>query len=303
MTERDRWPWGGQLHASFVRIAVLTIWCATACATPYQTYALFPSGMIKGYGLGRLLLGSAGAQSVVMSYAALVALRSLTILGCLLAMLAPRRRWIIVGLVGIVLVLDLVTKAIGGYANHAQFSPLLALLIFAVFSARPYLSLGEIWATLAERRRSPPPAVLPTESSPDAAFASVVWLVALSVVIPYTYIGVNRLQEGGIGIFTGDALPNYIRFACGYAPNEACVRFGALLGVPWVVVGLKTGFVLTTCFEVGSALALVSLRFRVVWLVVIVAFHLLTLISMNIFFWENLTLVLAVFGWEMVRRL
>jgi hypothetical protein len=53
----------------------------------------------------------------------------------------------------------------------------------------------------------------------------------------------------------------------------------------------------TTLFELGSAGVLFSRVFRRVWLVVIVSFHFVTLFAMNIFFWENLLLVLVIFGW------
>ena len=36
---------------------------------------------------------------------------------------------------------------------------------------------------------------------------------------------------------------------------------------------------------------LFSQRFRLLWLVVIASFHFITLVSMNIFFWENLVLM------------
>jgi hypothetical protein len=53
----------------------------------------------------------------------------------------------------------------------------------------------------------------------------------------------------------------------------------------------------TTLFKLSSAGALFSRVFRLAWLVVIVSFHFVTLFAMNIFFWENLLLVLVIFGW------
>jgi hypothetical protein len=61
-----------------------------------------------------------------------------------------------------------------------------------------------------------------------------------------------------------------------------------------------------TLFEILSPLALVWRRFRWVWLAVIAPFHLTTLFTMNIFFWENLILLAVVFTglptWVQERR-
>jgi hypothetical protein len=62
------------------------------------------------------------------------------------------------------------------------------------------------------------------------------------------------------------------------------------------------GYFVTTLFELDSAGVLFSRAFRLLWLVVIVSFHFVTLFAMNIFFWENLLLVLVIFGWGMWTR-
>jgi hypothetical protein len=47
--------------------------------------------------------------------------------------------------------------------------------------------------------------------------------------------------------------------------------------------------------EIASPLILTSRRIRMVWLALIVPFHFMTLFAMNIFFWENLVLIMLVF--------
>jgi hypothetical protein len=42
-------------------------------------------------------------------------------------------------------------------------------------------------------------------------------------------------------------------------------------------------------------------RFSMAWLAVIAGFHFMTLFAMTIFFWENLLLALALFGWGIWR--
>ncbi len=45
--------------------------------------------------------------------------------------------------------------------------------------------------------------------------------------------------------------------------------------------------------EILSPLVLISTWFRRAWLAVILPFHVLTLLSMNIFFWENMILIVV----------
>jgi hypothetical protein len=59
---------------------------------------------------------------------------------------------------------------------------------------------------------------------------------------------------------------------------------------------MNCGFLLVTVFEACSPLALLSATFRRSWLVVMLAFHLSTLVLMNIVFWENMLLLAVVFG-------
>jgi hypothetical protein len=44
-----------------------------------------------------------------------------------------------------------------------------------------------------------------------------------------------------------------------------------------------------------------SAWFRVMWLVVMSGFHVMTLMTMNILFWENLVLMWVVLGWGFSR--
>jgi uncharacterized membrane protein len=54
---------------------------------------------------------------------------------------------------------------------------------------------------------------------------------------------------------------------------------------------LNAGFVVVTVLEVLAPLCLFSRRFRLLWLGVMVPFHVATLFLMKIFFWQNLILL------------
>jgi hypothetical protein len=277
-----------------VRTVVLAIWLAIVAITPYGYYAQLPTEMSAGYGLGRLFLGDHSLKAVLLSYPVLMALKWGAMAACVLAILFPNRgRWLTPVVLAFVVVLDNLTKSFNGYVNHAQLVPLFILVVFAVFGGRRYLpSLGF---------RGDPPGVpeiaTVAEGSTVVPYRSVLWLAALMLIIPYTFIALNRFLVGGVDVFHGDALLDYINLTSRrYSVYHSTVFLG-LIRIGWLAVALKVGYFVTTLFELGSVGALYSRHFRLVWLVVIVTFHFVTLFAMNIFFWENLLLVLAIFGW------
>jgi hypothetical protein len=183
-----------------------------------------------------------------------------------------------------ILVLDAVTRAFGGYVNHAQIAPLLLLLLVALYWSTPF------WSPL-ERQQ------LKVDSEKSTQHRTFVTLCALALVLPYTYIGLNRLLEGGIEVLTGHAVAVYMWHDSVRYSTYGFEVMPSLLDVPWVLATVKVGFGTTTCLEVCSGFVLFSRTFRLAWVGGMVAFHLMTIVCMNIFFWENLLLIIAVFGY------
>lgn len=275
---------------------MLGIWLVIVTITPYEYYTRFPHGMIAGYGLGRLLLATPVLKGALFSYPSLLALKTGAIVACALALLFPNRcRWLTPVAFAFILVLDQLTKSLNGFINHAQLAPLLVLLVFALFGGQRYLpSLGF----------RPEPGTAPEQHRADAAgeategsYRSVLWLASLCLIIPYTFIAINRFLQGGLELFRSDALLDYITLTSRRYSVYGSSFFLSVIQVSWLAAGLKAGYLVTTLFEMTSAGVLFSVVFRRIWLVVIASFHFLTLFSMNIFFWENLLLILAMFGW------
>lgn len=179
------------------------------------------------------------------------------------------------------LLLDGVQKGFGGYVNHAQMALVYSTLFLAI-------------APAAARRW---PLATDEAENDHAAGLYRFPLIATAVVFAaaYSLIGLYRVFHGGWAIFAGDALPIYM----GLRTFEiAATGFDWSLFViasPLLLWGAKAGFLVTTVFEVLSPACLVHTGFRRAWLVVMVGFHLTTLITMNIFFWENLVLLGVVF--------
>jgi hypothetical protein len=250
-----------------IRAAVLCIWIVVVLLTPYGSYAHLPAELGTGLGIGRVLLDVEWLRHLLWSERALTVLQWLAICGAVAQLAAGRRlRWLMPVVFVTILALDALTKSLTGYVNHAQIAPLVVLLLVTVFGHAP------------------------------AGAREAVWLIRLTLVLPYTFIGLHRLIEGGVEIFLGDALLQYI------AQNTAGYSFyglawgRGLIALPLAAALLKAGFAAMTLFELLSPAALVWPRFRRIWVAVMAVFHVAILATMNIFFWENLVLLLVAFG-------
>jgi hypothetical protein len=178
-----------------IRAAVLCIWIVVVLLTPYGSYAHLPAELGTGLGIGRVLLDVEWLRHLLWSERALTVLQWLAICGAVAQLAAGRRlRWLMPVVFVTILALDALTKSLTGYVNHAQIAPLVVLLLVTVFGHAP------------------------------AGAREAVWLIRLTLVLPYTFIGLHRLIEGGVEIFLGDALLQYI------AQNTAGYSF---YGLAW----------------------------------------------------------------------
>ena len=167
--------------------------------------------------------------------------------------------------------LDSVAKSSGGFANHAQTLPLILLALVAI-------------SPLLEDRRKPP---LSTTSSDFVALA------AIGAILPYSYIGLQRVLSGGWEMFTGDVLLQYLS-----AATASYQRYPPWVDPVLLKAPLNAGFAVVTAFEVTSVCLLLSRKYRCAWLLTMLAFHITTLFAMNVFFWENLVLITVIFWWN-----
>ena len=180
-----------------------------------------------------------------------------------------------------VFLFDGIQKGQGGFINHAQFGILYGALLLALSPAGDALTPFR-WRPAKKR-------------SSGGAYRFPLVGLALLLAVAYSLIGINRFAMGGLAIFTGDALPINLALRT-FEYREFGFEWSVVLlqYAPFVML-LKAGFFVVSLFEVLTPLALIWRRFRWAWLAVIVPFHLSTLFTMNIFFWENLILLAVVF--------
>lgn len=136
-------------------------------------------------------------------------------------------------------------------------------------------------------------------------------LVAMGALLCTCYfaLGVRRFARGGLEIFLGDALPTTIGLA---SLKDGAVPGGfeqglVILTSPLAAVAMKAGYFAVTLMEVAAPLCVLWPPFRWPWLAVMIPFHVSTLFTMNVFFENNLVLMLLLLtplpGWIAAKPL
>lgn len=267
---------GSPTALGLARITVFSIWLFSIAVTPVMLYSVLPESLFTPVGVFRFLppelFHFALNESFLMGLkAALMALCGLLVLG--VRPFTP----LAVGTCALLLFYDFLMKGFNGYVNHAQLGILYGALVLAVFPAADGLSV------MGPSKRP----------APRAHYAAPMFVVALLLAFAYSFIGTHRVVQNGLGIFTGDAIVTLLAVR---SLEFSATGFGTLpLTLPALAPFLKLGYFITTLFEVLAPLALIYRRFRRLWLAVIIPFHLMTLLTMNIFFWENILLILVFF--------
>lgn len=263
-----------------VRIAVFGVWFLLVWNTPIQEYAHFPAESFSTYGIYRLLFDfiPMPVLETMLTSGFLIGLK-VALLVCCLMCAAGVRPWYPLAALTLLLIFlfDAIVRGYYGYVNHAQLSLLTATIVLILFPA------ADGWSIAGDR----------TESAAGNTYRLPVAVAAFLLCLPYSFIGVHRIFYGGLEIFTGDALLNYMSVqSLNY--SEYSFELGLIILQSEIIAVLfKAGFFVITVFEILTPLVLVHRRFRLIWLAIIIPFHFLTLLTMNIFFWENLILILA----------
>jgi hypothetical protein len=130
---------------------------------------------------------------------------------------------------------------------------------------------------------------------PGAAAYPLVTIVAM-LGLSYCLVGLNRTVAGGINVFTGDTMEAWA--------VDASLR-GYYFNIGWhipewptVVFMLRSGLPVITLFEITAPLCLAVPHYRWVFIPVMLSFHLLSLVFMNIFFFDDIFLYLLLVDWS-----
>ncbi|MFA9428630.1 hypothetical protein [Egicoccus sp. AB-alg2] len=260
-----------------VRIVVFGVWFIRLATTPVASYALLPSEAVQPVGIMQLL----PVATLLSSPVALELLRGAGLVftaACVLGL----RPWRLLGVTAFLLVLwhDGAMKATQAYVNHGQALAMFATLMLAVSPA------ADAFSVMTNR----------VSAARSKAYAGGLLACALFATTSYTFVGLRRIIYGGWSVFTDGTIERWVEArSLEYAAYD--FRLGAeLLQVRGAGAVLVLGMLLATVAEAGAVLILLWRRLQIPWLVAIVGFHVSTLLLMNIFFWENVAILVALFA-------
>lgn len=129
--------------------------------------------------------------------------------------------------------------------------------------------------------------------------------IVLALCLTYTFAGVYRLLHGGLALFTSAQLPAFVARNSLQLVHPTGNLGHWVLNSPAAAWLLAVGFPFVTAFEVLAPLCLFVRGFRYAFVAVMVPFHVLSWLVMQVWFWENLVLYVLFFDLDRLvsRRL
>lgn len=258
--------------------AVFTIALIHVLLNPLTGLRHLPSELFNAPGIFSLLPNSFWQwlmkDTMSISYTVLMCIGFLLII-----FRADCPRLLRISLVVMLWIYDALLKGHASYINHAQFGFLYMATLLCLFAP----TLGPS----TDKTSPTPPSV-----QNQARFLFV--CCGLVLTLPYTLLGIRRLSVG-MGIFMDRTILHELARQSLTPSEYGFTMVYPLLQLPLAAAILRAGFFVITVFEALSALCLCSRRFRTFWVYTMVPFHLSTLFTMNIFFWENTLLIILLF--------
>lgn len=260
------------------RLGIFALWIVKLLLDPLWRVAEIPREFFDPIGLLRLL--PASALDALLTPGGLAALLIVTL--TVLALGLTNRAFPLVATLAAIL-LTVYSCVIRGFgpAVHTDIVLLMSVYALAGFAWADVLSVKFSGSAIDRRSSSYP----------------LVTIVAL-LCTSYMLVGFNRFVEGSPRVFTGDTMEVWCL--------DASLRgyyFDTNIGwhVPeWQLIALmlKLGLPGITLFEMMAPLCLVSSHFRWIFIPLMLSFHLLSLVFMNIFFFDDMLVYLLLVDWS-----
>ena len=251
---------------------ILLIWLIKVLFFDTCLAAAYPDSLLVPTGLFQLL--SEELMFFFFTQQALTGLKVLIVIVLGAFILKPGNRWLGLGAVILLLVFSNVNHSFGSYINHAEVALCVTTIIFVI----------ALFVKNATK-----------STNYELHIPFFFSLSAIVLTILYTQIGVYRLVHGGLALYFSEYMEMIVLERSLQRVDHYFSLGTIFVTHEWFKTLLKTGFILTTFFEISSPITLFFKRFRQVWLVVLIPFHISTLLLMNIFFWENVLLMLILF--------
>jgi hypothetical protein len=141
-----------------------------------------------------------------------------------------------------------------------------------------------------------------TRERTASAYQFPLLIMLVAALLCYTMVGVHRFARGDYRVFDSAVVRSWL-----LQRGQEEFKYGLLVAnTPWLLWCFRAGFFVCTVLEVISLACLRWRTFAYGWLVFFTVFHFLSLLTMNIFFWENTILLWLLFlplgAWMAARK-
>ena len=185
-----------------------------------------------------------------------------------------------------------VPRGMFGYVNHKELGALYATYVLAVFPATGF-------SLFAPRQPKP-------EADRDRTTTRMMMLLlTAALLIPYCLVGLYRLAHNDMTLWSTETFAHFMtQTSYGTSWFENSEFSEAALTRPWLIQLLTISLPIGTVIEVLAPLCIIHRRFRYVWALSMAGLHILTWLTMDILFWENLALfpVLLIDGEYLLKK-
>lgn len=262
-----------------VRILVFATWFLRVVFKPLHKLAYIPDSLYEPVGILALLPSS--VEHLLRTTAFLHGLKAAALVSFLVVIAGLWRPWSMVGASVLMTLFAMLWRGFAGHIDHESI-----LILFAGY----LLTLFELADRRAERTGARIAPGGPTQAGiPLTAIMAVLLIVYMNVAI-------FRLVHGFPEIFTSNSL-TFWALRNNYETARPVIGLGKyVIEYPWMGKMLDGGFPVITLIELTSLLALISKEYRWIFLAMMVPFHVLSLFTLDVFFWENMVLYVLFFS-------
>ncbi len=262
------------------RLGLTILWIVKLLLDPLWRLAEMPRELFAPIGL--LVLLPSTVTSQLLTSTGLIVFLILT-LG-VLALCLTNRAYYLTSTIAVIL-LTVYSSLIRSFgpAVHTDVVPLLAIYALAGFAWVDFFQIKFGGGKLSR-------------SEAWSSFPLIT--IVITLCLAYTLVGFNRIMVDGLPVFTGDTMEGWT--------VDASLRgyyFNTNIGWhvpewPTVTLMLRLGLPVITLFEMTALLCLVSSHYRWIFIPTMLSFHLLSLVFMNIFFFDDMVLYLLLIDWS-----
>lgn len=255
-----------------VRIWVFGIWLLRILPDCVACFADFPPFLFARVGVMRLLPKTAVPWLFDPSLLAMLKTVLVVLLAAALLGIRPYRV-IAVAASGVLTIVEAIPAGLA-QNTHVDLALLYVTYVLAISPAADAFAL--------RRQRQP--------RRPAGIYAGAMMTMTLLLLLTYAFVATRRLTLSSPEIFIEPTMRYFVASDI-LRPTHSPFLLGEwLLRHPHLLPLIQTGFGVTTVFELAAPLCLICTRFRYVWIVTMVAFHVGSYVLMNVVFLSNVLL-------------